>query len=115
MRPVGLDLVPLDEQRPLFAFAGIWCRWTGTRGTQKNPVEGEHTLFGIPDDGAERGGTPVHVKAMPVLLTTAEQCDAWLAAEPAEALKLQRPLPDELLKIVITGQREDAAPEAALA
>ena len=29
----------------------------------------------------------------------------------AEALKVQRPLPDELLKIVITGQREDAVDE----
>jgi len=29
------------------AFAGIWCRWHGTRGTKKNPVDGEHTLLGF--------------------------------------------------------------------
>jgi putative SOS response-associated peptidase YedK len=35
----------LSEDLPLFAFAGIWCSWTGTRGTKKNPVEGRHTLY----------------------------------------------------------------------
>jgi putative SOS response-associated peptidase YedK len=34
----------LDESRPLFAFAGIWTPWTGTRGTKENwlgqPLEG---------------------------------------------------------------------------
>jgi putative SOS response-associated peptidase YedK len=32
----------LDDGRPLFAFAGISTTWPGTRGTMKNPVEGEH-------------------------------------------------------------------------
>ncbi|MFJ7577853.1 MULTISPECIES: SOS response-associated peptidase, partial [unclassified Methylobacterium] len=37
----------LDDDRPLFAFAGIWRPWTGVRGTKKeNPdrVEEEHRL-----------------------------------------------------------------------
>jgi hypothetical protein len=50
---------------------------------------------------------------MPVILTTTEECDAWLWAEPAEALKPQGPLLDDLLKIVATGEREDEAPEEA--
>jgi putative SOS response-associated peptidase YedK len=50
---------------------------------------------------------PIHAKAMPVMLTTPAECDAWLSAEPAEALKLQRPLPAEQLKIVAKGERED--------
>lgn len=32
----------LDESRPVFAFAGIWTTWHGTRGTKAKPVEGEH-------------------------------------------------------------------------
>jgi putative SOS response-associated peptidase YedK len=56
---------------------------------------------------------PVHSKVMPVILTTPEECDAWLPAEPADALKLQRPLSDEALKIVATGQPEDPPPEEA--
>jgi putative SOS response-associated peptidase YedK len=33
----------LSEDRPLFAFAGLWTRWQGVRGL----VEGEHELFGF--------------------------------------------------------------------
>jgi putative SOS response-associated peptidase YedK len=50
---------------------------------------------------------PVHPKAMPVLLRTAEEIDRWLAAPVEDALELQRPLPDGTLEIVAVGQRED--------
>ena len=55
----------------------------------------------------------IHAKAMPVILRTAEECDAWLTADPAEALKMQRPLPDDALKIVATGEKEDPPPAPA--
>ena len=32
----------LDEDRPLFAFAGIWTTWHGVQGTKANPIDGEH-------------------------------------------------------------------------
>ena len=47
---------------------------------------------------------------MPVILRTAEECDAWLTVEPTEALKMQRPPPDDALKIVATGEKEDPPP-----
>ena len=55
---------------------------------------------------------PVHSKAMPAILTTETECDAWLSAEAAEAMKLQRPLRDGQLKIVARGEREDPPPAA---
>jgi putative SOS response-associated peptidase YedK len=50
---------------------------------------------------------PIHPKAMPVILTTPEEADLWLEGETVEALKLQRPLPDDALKIVARGEKED--------
>jgi putative SOS response-associated peptidase YedK len=98
----------LGEDRPLFAFAGIWCRWHGTRGTKKNPVESEHTLFGFLTTDANATVKPLHAKAMPVILTTPAEMDQWMTAPAAEALELQRPLPDEALRIVMRGEKEDA-------
>ena len=100
----------LDDDRPLFAFAGIWRPWTGVRGTKKeNPdrVEEEHRLFSFLTTEANGVVGPVHPKAMPVLLTTNEECGAWLEAPTEEALRLQRPLPDGLMKEVARGERHD--------
>jgi len=46
---------------------------------------------------------------MPVILTTPDEVEAWMMAPPADALKLQRPLPDGTLKIVARGVKEDPA------
>jgi putative SOS response-associated peptidase YedK len=34
----------LSEDRPLFAFAGLWTPWRGLRGPKSAPIEGEHEL-----------------------------------------------------------------------
>ena len=99
----------LGEDRPLFAFAGLWTRWRGVRGPKSAPVEGEHELFGFLTTEANAIVAPVHPKAMPVILTTPAEVDLWLEADAPEALKLQRPLPDDLLRIVAKGEREDRA------
>lgn len=102
----------LDETRPVFAFAGIWTPWTGTRGTKANPVEGRHELFGFLTCDPNAVVGPVHPKAMPVILTTSEEHDAWLSAPWAEASELQRALADDALRIVATGERQDGAAAA---
>jgi putative SOS response-associated peptidase YedK len=55
----------LSEDRPLFAFAGIWCTWRGIRGTQKNPVDGEHVLYGFLTTAPNDEVKPVHAKPCP--------------------------------------------------
>ena len=54
----------------------------------------------------------IHPKAMPVILTTADEVETWMTAPPDQALKLQRPLPDETLRIVARGVKEDPAGSA---
>ena len=97
----------LAEDRPLFAFAGIWRPWTGTRGTKADPQTGEHRLFAFLTCDANAVVRPIHAKAMPVLLTTPEACAAWLQGSLEQAAALQRPLPAETLSIVATGARTD--------
>jgi putative SOS response-associated peptidase YedK len=93
----------------LFAFAGLWTRWRGVRGPKSAPVEGEHELFGFLTTEANSIVAPIHPKAMPVVLATAEEFDLWLEGETVESLKLQRPLPDGMLDIVARAEIEDGA------
>jgi putative SOS response-associated peptidase YedK len=50
---------------------------------------------------------------MPVILTMEEEVDTWLSAPTAEALALQRPLPDGSLRIVARAKRLDTEPAQA--
>jgi putative SOS response-associated peptidase YedK len=50
---------------------------------------------------------PIHAKSMPVLLTTEQEFDTWLDSPVNEAIALQRPLPNELLRIVAAGEKSD--------
>src|ERR1700676_4940382 len=89
------------EKRPQAAFAGIWTNWTSVRQVK----EGETTndLFGFLTTEANREVGVIHPKAMPVILTTRPEIDLWMTAPAEEALKLQRPLADGVLRIVARG------------
>jgi putative SOS response-associated peptidase YedK len=56
---------------------------------------------------------PIHPKAMPVILTTLAEVDLWLLADTPKALELQRPLPDDALRIVASSKKEDGARQDA--
>lgn len=46
---------------------------------------------------------------MPVILTTPDEVETWMTAPLDEALKLQRPLANDTLRIVARGVKEDTA------
>jgi hypothetical protein len=64
--------------------------------TKADPGEGEHLLYSFLTLEANGMVGPIHPKAMP----------------PEEALKLQRPPPDEMLQIVAEGAKSDKPAEA---
>lgn len=100
----------LSQDRPLFAFAGIWTEWTGKRGPAKNPtVDGPHLAYAFLTTQPNAVVEPIHPKAMPVILHQ-DAWETWLTAPAPEAMKLQRPWPDDALEIVARGlAKEDGA------
>jgi putative SOS response-associated peptidase YedK len=104
----------LGEDRPLFAFVGLWTRWRGSRGPKSAPVDGENELFSFLTTEPNAIVAPVHQKAMPVILTTPAEFDLWLEAETPDALALQRPLADDALRIVAKGEKEDGPAAVAV-
>jgi putative SOS response-associated peptidase YedK len=96
----------LAEDRPLAFFAGIWTpAWTGVRKIKTGIETTDLFAFLTTDPNAEVGA--IHPKAMPVILTTPDEVEAWMTAPWEEAKALQRPRPDGVLAVVQRGGKKD--------
>ncbi|WP_245489721.1 SOS response-associated peptidase family protein, partial [Mesorhizobium sp. M2D.F.Ca.ET.140.01.1.1] len=65
--------------KPVVALdAGFWTRWQGIRKVKDGP--GDFELFAFMTTKPNALIAPIHEKAMPVILTTSEETEAWLTA-----------------------------------
>ena len=102
----------LNETRPLAFFAGIWTpKWTSVRKLKEGEVTVD--LFGFLTTVPNKLVGTYHPKAMPVILTTREEIELWMTAPIKDALKLQRPLPEDALVVVARGSKKDPETLAA--
>ena len=94
-----------SPDQSLMAFAGIFTEWKCVRKVKEGEVTANFYGFLTCEPNAVIA--PIHPKAMPVILRE-DDWDSWLNAPAEEALKLQRPWPDDELKIV---RRETQKPD----
>jgi putative SOS response-associated peptidase YedK len=101
-----------EEERPPFAFPGIWRTYKGPLKKDGPTVELEVYAF-LTTTPNTRVATISHER-MPVLLTSHEEFDTWLNGTPKEAMALAREYPPGAMRIVQEGSnREDLLAVAA--
>jgi hypothetical protein len=71
------DLVwfTLNDDRSLFALAGIWTEFKGDRGTKSRPIPGPNLVNGLLTTAPNSIVAPIHPQALPVILTTDQERD----------------------------------------
>jgi putative SOS response-associated peptidase YedK len=110
-RLAAAGVVRARREPALAFFAGIWTSWTSVRKLKEGEVTAD--LFAFLTTEPNKEVRAIHPNAMPVILRTPEEIDQWLTAPTAEALTLQRPLPDGALRIVARGAKKDEGGLAA--
>jgi putative SOS response-associated peptidase YedK len=90
-----------NEERPPFAFPGIWRRWTGP--VKKDGPNVDVEVFSFMTTLPNALTVSINHERMPVLLTEEQEFETWLSGTPDEAFGLIRSYPPEKMRIVQSG------------
>ena len=90
-----------DEERPLFAFPGIWRRWKGPIKKDGPTIELDVYAFMTTEPNALTRS--INHERMPVLLDNDEAFETWLSGTPKEAYGLVKSFGPDKMRIVQSG------------
>ena len=100
-----------EEERPLFAFPGIWTRYRGPLKKDGENVDVE--VFAFMTTEPNELTHSINHERMPVLISDPADLETWLSGSPEDAFKLARSYAAEQMRIVqFGGEREDLLREA---
>ena len=95
-----------EEQRPLFAFPGVWTRYRGPLKKDGDNVDLE--VFAFMTTEPNQLTASINHERMPVLISDPGDFETWLSGSADEAFKLARSYAAEQMRIVQSGsERED--------
>lgn len=95
-----------QEQRPLFAFPGIWTRYKGP--LKKDGPNVDLDVYSFMTTEPNELTVSVNHERMPVLLSEPGQFDVWLNGSVEDAFALARSYPADAMRIVQSGsERQD--------
>jgi putative SOS response-associated peptidase YedK len=100
-----------DEPRPLFAFPGVWTRYTGP--TRKGGEKVDLEVFAFMTTEPNELTASINHERMPVLLSDPADFETWLSGSTEEAFKLARSYAAEEMRIVQSGSERKDLLEAA--
>lgn len=94
-----------EDDRPLFAFPGVWQHWTGPLKKDGAPVEAD--LYAFLTTEPNELTRAINHERMPVLLSAEDQYETWLSGTPAEAFALARSFDPARMRVVQSGRTKE--------
>jgi putative SOS response-associated peptidase YedK len=94
-----------DEDRPLFAFPGIWQPWSGPLKKDGEPVDIDLYSFLTTDPNDLTRS--INHERMPVLLSGEDQFETWLSGSVDDAFALAKSFDPAQMRVVQSGKDKE--------